>query len=86
MPIEVGIDLTPLFDYLDGVKDGDAKLFLSMNGAGRGEFEGVLYECGIRNYDYEGAFLRETKVKVGEGDFSKSPIQIYTTVESPGRS
>ena len=84
-PIEVGIDLTPLFEHLDGVKDGGAKLFLGMEGAGSSEFEGVLYECGIRKYDHEGAFLHETKVRVGAGDFSKSLLQIYTTVESLGR-
>ena len=85
-PIEVGIDLTPLFKKLGVAKDGKGKLFISLSGSETSEVEGILHECAIRDYDRKGKFLRESEVKVEEGNFGKSLLQIDAIVAKLDRS
>lgn len=79
-PLEVGIDLTPLWDELGPDADGKGRLFLKLTRADGSEATGELHECAIRSYDTKGGFVREAKVEVKEGRFGESPLQIETAL------
>lgn len=77
-PLEVGIDLTALKQKLDADKDGKGKLFLKLSRADGSKATGELLECAIRSYDAKGAFLNESKLKVGEGKFGDNVLEMGT--------
>ena len=80
-PIEVGIDLTPLFEKLGAAKDGEGKLFLRLTRADGSEAVGVLHECAVRTYDPKGNFIRESEMKIKDGNFGKSLLMIDTVIK-----
>ena len=77
-PLEVGIDLTPLFEKLGSMNGG--KLFLTLNRADGSEAEGKLHECAVRSYDPKGKFLRESEVKIKGGNFGDAPLNIEAVI------
>jgi hypothetical protein len=79
-PIEVGIDLSSLFEDLGSDQDGQGRFFLQLSRADGSDASGELHECAIRTYDPEGGFLRESKVDVKEGSFGKSQLKIETSL------
>lgn len=79
-PIEVGIDLTSLFDELGSDQDGKGRLFLQLSRADGSDATGELLECAIRNYDPQGGFLRESKVDLEEGGFGESSLKIEALI------
>ena len=77
-PLELGIDLTPLFNMLGADYHGDGRLFLKFSCAEKSDATGVLHACAIRSYDSRGAFIRESVVEVQRGNFSKEPLTLET--------
>lgn len=73
-PLELGVDLTPLFNQLGSNSDGAARLFLRFGRKDKGDATGILHACAIRSYDGDGKFLRETPVEISDGKFGKSPL------------
>jgi hypothetical protein len=75
-PLEVGIDLTPLLKKLGSNKGGKGRLFLRISRADGSKASGKLHECAVRTYDSKGGLLRETKLKIKDGNFGKSLLKI----------
>ena len=80
-PIEVGIDLTPLFEKLGAAKDGEARIFLRLTRADESEAVGVLHECAVRSYDPKGNFIRESELAIKDGNFGESLLEIDMVVK-----
>jgi hypothetical protein len=79
-PLEVGIDLTALLKKLSPDQDGKGRLFLQLSRADGSDASGELHECAIRTYDSKGVFIRESKVKIADGNFGKTPLKIEPIV------
>ncbi len=79
-PIEVGIDLTSLLKDLGPDQDGKGRLFLQLSRADGSDAVGELHECAIRTYDPKGGLVRESKVKIADGSFGKSLLEIETII------
>ncbi|MEI6235775.1 MAG: hypothetical protein WCT04_22185 [Planctomycetota bacterium] len=77
-PLEIGIDLTPLLNKLDPKSASDGRLFLNFSCAGKSDTTGALQACAIRHYDEKGAFVRESSVKIDEGNFGKKALTLET--------
>ena len=79
-PLEVGIDLTPLFDKLNPEKNGsepkESQFFLHLSGADGSDVTGELHDCAIRTYDSEGNFLHESTIDIGDGNFGEAPLKM----------
>ncbi|MDA7882026.1 PQQ-binding-like beta-propeller repeat protein [Akkermansiaceae bacterium] len=78
--LEVGIDLTPLFDKLGGKKA--TKLFLNLTRADGSMAKGELHTCAIRSYDSKGKFLNETEVEINEGSFGESSLGFQSIINT----
>jgi len=76
-PLELGIDLTELFEKTGA--DGDARLFLHFHRADGSEMTGQLHACAIRSYDATGAFLSESTIEIENGSFGPAPLKIETS-------
>lgn len=79
-PIELGIDLTPLFNLLNPGADSTGRLFLRFSCADKSNASGKLESCGIRSYDNNGKFIRESAVEISDGNFGKTPLVIETSI------
>lgn len=73
-PIEVGIDLTELFDQLDEAQQTRAKVFLTLARKDDSTATGQLHETGIRFYDAKGKLQQEVPMQVGEGTFGQAEL------------
>jgi hypothetical protein len=76
-PLEIGIDLTPLFNQIES--NPDASLFLRFSCAEKGDASGTLHACAIRSYDNNGKFIQESPIEISDGNFSKTPLMIKTS-------
>ena len=81
-PLEIGIDLTPLFKQMELNPDADARLFLRFSSANKSDATGVLHACAIRSYDNNGKFIRESAVEITDGNFDKTPLLIETSLHN----
>lgn len=79
-PLEAGIDLTPLLEKLGPDTDGKGKLFIAFSRADGSKAEGQLHECALRSYDSKGKFIREQAVKIKDGAFGESLLQVEVLV------
>jgi len=79
-PIELGIDLTELFEKLGGDKAANGKIFLSFGRADKSTVEGKVHECAIRSYDKTGKFLSESPLKIEDGTFGESLLKIASVI------
>ena len=79
-PLEIGIELGPLLDKLGTGSAEPGRLFLSFQCDDQSDATGKLHACAIRQYDDKGAFLRESTVEVADGNFSKEPFKLETTL------
>jgi hypothetical protein len=77
-PLELGIDLTPLFNQLGPEATDDGRLFLRFGSADNSDATGLLHACAIRSYDPKGGIVRESAVEIKEGTFGKIPLTIET--------
>jgi hypothetical protein len=77
-PLEIGIDLTPLFNLSDSNTDG--RLFLRFNNAEKSNASGTLHACSVRSYDNKGKFIRESAVDIPDGNFGKTTLVIETSI------
>lgn len=84
-PIEVGVDLTSLFERLGPDKDGKGKLFVKLGRAGNSDDQGLVHECAIRSYDTSGKFVRESEVKIENGKLGESLLEIEVPIEDLDR-
>lgn len=73
-PLEAGIDLTPLFQKIKSTDK--AKLFLKLTRANGSDASGQLHECAIRSYNPKGAFTDESKFKIKNRLFGKTPLEM----------
>jgi hypothetical protein len=78
-PLELGIDLTPLFNLLKPDVNNTGRLFLRFSSADKSNASGKLESCAIRCYDKNGKFIRESTVEIPDGNFSKTTLNIETT-------
>ena len=78
-PLEMGIDLTPLFDKFGTEAITDGRLFLRFSNAEKSDATGNLHACTIRSYDAKGQFLQESPIKITDGNFTKKPLNLETT-------
>lgn len=78
-PLELGIDLTPLYDLLESDPNSDARLFLRFSNADKSDAAGTLHACAIRSYDKNGKFIRESTVEIPDGNYGKNPLLMETT-------
>jgi len=80
-PVELGIDLEPLFNLMKSDADFDGRLFLRFGTGDKSDASGMLHACAIRSYDAEGKFLSESAIEIADGKFGKSAL----VIESPLR-
>jgi len=79
-PLEIGIDLRSLLAGLNDDADGIGRFFLRIDSAESSEANSKLYECAIRTYDAEGAFVSEAEVAIRDGNFGESPVVIEALI------
>lgn len=79
-PLELGIDLTPLFKPLESDLHSDASLFLRFSCVDKSDASGILHACTIRSYDKKGKFISESAVEIPDGNFGKTPLVIETSI------
>jgi hypothetical protein len=79
-PLEIGIDLTPLFKQMELNHNPDARLFLNFSNGNKSDAIGTLHTCAIRSYDNHGKFIRESTVEIPDGNFDKTPLLIETSL------
>jgi len=77
-PLELGIDLTPMLSKLDPKSAAEGRLFLNLRCDEKSDATGMVHACAIRQYDAQGAFVRETPVQVQAGAFGKKPLTLTT--------
>jgi len=77
-PIEIGIDLTPLFNMLGPDAGGDGRILLRFSRADQSDATGLLHACAIRSYDDRGTFVRESVVEIPDGSFGQTPLVLET--------
>jgi hypothetical protein len=75
-PLEMGIDLTPLFEKLGPDAKGKGRLFLRFATAEKSDATGTVHACAIRHYDEKGSFVSESNIEIKDGAFSKSPLTL----------
>jgi len=81
-PLEVGVDLTGLLDALGPDADGKGKVFLSLSRAARSSAQGTLHEAAVRFYDEQGQFVGEMPIRIDNGAFGESALELSTEVDS----
>jgi len=79
-PIELGVELSELFDNLGPDKSGKARLFLDFGRAEKSKAEGRLHAAALRYYDAKGGLVREVPLKVADGAFGGSDFVISVEV------
>ena len=84
-PLELGIDLTPLIEKLGPEAIRNGRLFLRFGCAETSETSGVLQSCSIRSYDDLGRLANESAIEVKDGNFSKTPLKLDTTINFKNR-
>jgi hypothetical protein len=67
-----------LLSKLSAKSAGDGRLFLSFSCDENSDATGVLHAAAIRQYDDQGAFVRETVVEVQDGAFGTKPLTLTT--------
>ena len=75
-PIELGIDVSELFDQLGKDDDGKARLFLDFGRAEKSNAKGHLHACAVRYYDDKGKLIREAPIEIQEGEFGEKALVI----------
>lgn len=80
-PLELGIDLTALFEELGPDADGEARLFVKFDRADGSEMTGELHAIALRDYDADGEFISETAIEIQETAFGTAPLKIVTTAD-----
>ncbi|MFN4942531.1 MAG: hypothetical protein ACK5G9_01920 [Akkermansiaceae bacterium] len=81
-PLEIGIDLTPLFKQMELSPNPDARLFLNFSNENKSDAIGTLHTCAIRSYDNNGKFVRESTVVISDGNIDKTPLLIETSLHN----
>ena len=79
-PIEVGIDLTELFNRIDAADQDSARFFFRLTRKDGSNATGQLHEAAIRFYGGNGEFLREVPMQISEGKFGQTPIDLSTVI------
>ena len=80
-PIELGVDLTDLFENLEGDEDDEAGFFVDFSRAAKSKAVGQVHECAVRFYDAKGGFLREVPLKIKGGKFGNKPLKLTSTLK-----
>ncbi len=80
-PLELGIDLTPLYQMGDIAPISSNRIFLRFSCSKKSKTLGQVHACAIRTYDEKGNFLRESEIPVENGYFSSEFRQIEAVVE-----
>jgi hypothetical protein len=79
-PLEMGVDLTPLFEKLGPDAKGKGRLFLRFASAEKSDATGTVHACAIRHYDEKGSFVSESNIEIKDGAFSKSPLTLESVL------
>lgn len=79
-PIELGVEISELFDKLEPGPDGKARLFLDFGRAKKSKAQGKLLACALRHYDEQGKLLRELPLEIGDGAFGEKELTIRAEV------
>ncbi|MGJ8655275.1 MAG: hypothetical protein ACSHX6_02405 [Akkermansiaceae bacterium] len=82
-PLEVGVDITHLYEKLANDNDGKARLFIKFHTVTGSKASGELHSCSIRSYSEVGKFIDESTIEVENGNFgdAKNPsISLQSTI------
>lgn len=82
-PIEVGVDLTDLYNQLDADQQHNARFFINLTRKDGSQATGQLHEAAIRLYDTGGNLLREVPMRVGIGAFGEAELKVSTALAAP---
>ena len=74
--LEVGIDLTPLFEKLEPGERERSRIFVRLGRAENSKAKGVLHEAGVRSYDSDGTFQKEVSLEIPSKAFGKHDIEV----------
>ncbi len=80
-PIEIGVDLTSLYESLGKENKDQARVFLKLTRADGSKATGQLHEAAIRLYDPKGQFIREIPLQTGAGQFGESVLELSEVIE-----
>ncbi|MFK7790542.1 MAG: hypothetical protein AB8C95_13755 [Phycisphaeraceae bacterium] len=80
-PIEVGIDLTDLFEAHDS-DINNARVFITLTRKDGSQATGTLHEAAIRLYDEQGNLQREIPITVGDGTFGEKPLNLSASTKA----
>lgn len=83
-PIELGVDVSELFDHIGEDDDGKFRLFLDFGRAKKSKAEGQLLTCALRHYDPNGKLIREVPVEVQGGVFGDNELVIRSDLSLDG--
>ncbi len=79
--LEMGIDLTPLYEKFGPQAMTSGRIFLRFSCTDKSESSGIVHTCSLRHYDKDGTFIRESAVKISDGKFGKTPLAFGTSLE-----
>ena len=74
--LEVGIDLTPLFEKLEPGERERSRIFVRLGRAENSKAKGILHEAGVRSYDSDGTFQKEVSLEIPSKAFGKHDIEV----------
>lgn len=80
-PLEVGIDLTPLFAKIPDPEN--ARIFLNISCAKDSDAHGEIHKCAIRHYGSKGKLLGESPFEISKRKFGKNTLQFSTPSKIP---
>ena len=75
-PLELGIDLTTLFEQLSANQKSAQKIFLTFDHAAESSTRGQLHECAIRSYGPQGLLSKEQVLPIQDGTFANNPLHL----------
>jgi hypothetical protein len=80
-PIEVGIDLTELFDRLKPSDRAAAKVFVTLSTKDGSTATGMLHKAAVRFYDTQGKFEREVPIAIDDGTFGVDAVTVEQAMQ-----
>lgn len=83
-PLEMGVDLTPLWEKLGADAQKATRLMVRFHGTDALKSSAQLHACALRRYDALGRFLHETPFPKQQGTFAETPLLIDLTIPEGG--
>lgn len=84
-PLEIGVDITELYEEISDDEDGKGRLFIKFHTADGSEATGEVHSCSLRSYSADGDFIDESDIKVDNAIFGKEMkpfIELQSAINS----